>query len=90
LQLGDIVSPLHGPTQVEQPIAELVAGFDDRCPRLVVADAVSFEPASDLERSDRGLSGCAEPAVLGLARIEAGSREPALEIACWFAACADA
>ena len=90
LQLSDVVAPLHRAAQVQQTITELVAGFDDRGPRLQVADAIGLEATCDLERAHCGLGGRAEMAVFSLARIEASPGEPALKVACCFARRADA
>ena len=81
LQLSDVVAPLHRAAQVQQPVTELVAGFDDRGPRLEVADAIGLEATCDLERAHGGLGGRAVAAVLSLARIEASPGQPALKVA---------
>jgi hypothetical protein len=57
---------LHRAAQVQQTITELVAGFDDRGPRLQVADAIGLEATCDLERALRSGSR-SEMAVLSLA-----------------------
>ncbi len=90
LQLSDVVAPLHRAAQVQQPITELVAGFDDRGPRLQVADAIGLEarvrPGMRAPRSRWP----PETTVLSVAGVEAGPGEPALKVADGFARRADA
>ena len=90
LQLSDVVAALHRAAEVEEAVAELVARFDDRGPGLAIADAVCVEAACDLERAHGGLGGRAVVAVLTMARVEAGSREPTLKVADRLARRADA
>jgi hypothetical protein len=90
LQLSDIVAALHRTPEIEEPVAEVVARFDDRGPRLEIADAVAVEAASDLERAYGGLGCLAVAAVLSLARVEACSCQPALKVSDRLARCAEA
>ena len=65
--------------QVEEPVAEAVAGFDERPPRLWAAHAVDPQAAALLELPDRGLGALAERVVFGRERY-AGAAQAAVEI----------
>jgi hypothetical protein len=90
LQLRNVVAALHRAPEIEESIAELVTRFDDSSPRLEIADAIAFEAPSGLERAHGGLGCLAVAAVLTRAGIEAGSRQPALEVADRLTCCAEA
>jgi hypothetical protein len=81
---------LHRPAQVEETVAELIAGFDDRAPGLLVTEAVGLQAPRDLERLHRSLGRGAELAVLTAPGIETGGCQPALEIANRLTCCAEA
>ena len=90
LQLRDVVAPLHRPAQVEETVAEPVAGFDDRAPGLLVTEAIDLQAPRDLKRPHRSLGCGTEPTVLTAPGIETGSCQPALEIAHRLTCCAEA
>ncbi len=55
LQLGDVVTAQHRAREVEQPVPELEATFDEGSPRLGSADAVDPQAALLLEVAHRVL-----------------------------------
>jgi hypothetical protein len=79
LQLGDVVASQHRSPQVEQSIAEVVAGLDERRPGVLTADAVGDEPTVVLEPVHRreGLVAEASGLVLG---VEADGREALVQV----------
>ena len=80
LELGHVVTPEVGATQVERPVAEHPAGLDERVPRDVIAHAVRRQAVILLERGDRGARLVAVVAPLRARRSEAGGRQPPLEV----------
>lgn len=52
LQLGDVVTSLHRRTQVEKPVSEIEARFDQPAPCFGGAPAVLREPSLLLEGTD--------------------------------------
>ena len=80
LQIGDVVTAQRGIAPVEQPIAEAVAGLDQGRPRLLAADAVDAQAARRLKGAACRLGVVVEvpPRIAG--RVEAGGRQPPLEV----------
>ena len=90
LELSDVIATLHRSAEVEESIAELVAGLDDRGPGLVIADAGDLEPTRHLECSYRDLGRGPVLAVFDPTGVEPGSCQSALEVAYCLAGCAEA
>ena len=79
LQGADVVAPQHRHAQVQDPVAEPVAGLDELVPRLRAHAAVDQQPAALLERAhgrlglraelalELGRRRCARPATRGAA-----------------------
>jgi len=70
---------------VQEPVAEVPAGFDQGGPRLVVAATVDAQAPGALEVADRRFGGGTVATYLGAGRREAGRTEAALEITNRFA-----
>ena len=80
LELGDVVAAQHRRAQVEEPVAQAVAGFDQGLPGLRAADAVDAEAPAALECLQRGTRRDPELAPRVAHRPEAQRHEPVLHI----------
>lgn len=80
LELGHVVTPQRGRGVIQQPVAQLVAGLDQRPPGLGPADAVDPQAPSLLERADAGLGAGSVDAGPIRAGLVAGGTQPGLEI----------
>ena len=79
LHLGDVVAAQHRPASVQKARAEREAGFDDRRPRLQVAEAVLGEAAVGLEHGER--AGCPMAELTrGVGDLIAERDEPRLQV----------
>jgi len=75
LQIGDVVTSERGRGVVQQPVTEVVAGLDQRTPRLGTADAVDAEASAFLERPDGSLGrGPVGALVVGSALVAGGAQ----------------
>ncbi|HZQ27151.1 MAG TPA: hypothetical protein VFA94_05575 [Acidimicrobiales bacterium] len=80
LQVGDVVAPQGGIAAVEQPVAEPVAGLDQRRPRLLPADPVDAQAACGLKGAARLLGAVIEAPAGVACGIEPRRGEAPLEI----------
>src|SRR5581483_8450178 len=80
-ELGHVVAPEHGLAQVQQAVAQLVAGLDQRPPRLPAADAVHPQAAPFLEGAHGLVGGVAERAGCVPGSGTAKARQAALQVA---------
>ena len=80
LQVEDVVAAQHRRPVVEEPVAEPVAGFHQRAPRLAAADAVDAQAPGRLEGPDGGGGALAEEAGLGRGRLEPESGQAVLQV----------
>ena len=65
---------------VEGSIAELVAGFDEVCPRLATAEAVHADASLRLEGAYCHFGGSTEDAALGRRDLVREALEPLLQV----------
>ena len=87
LQVGDVVPSQRGRGVVQQPVAQLVAGFDERAPGLGPADAVDAQPPPLLERPHGHFGGGAVEAGPVRAGVVPGGAQPGLEVPNGLARC---
>jgi hypothetical protein len=80
LKLGDVVAAEHRSGEVEQTVAQAVAGLHERRPGLGPTDAVHAQAPDVLEGTERGLGAGAEATGVVGGGVVAGARQAGLQI----------
>jgi hypothetical protein len=81
LELGDVLTPEHGPAEVEEAVTEAIAGFIKGSPSLGADDAIGIEVLGGLEGNDGCPGGFTEESARVFVRREAEGGESILDVA---------